>query len=103
MTYQFDVPIPGNFTAIIQGFDNLMTCKQFNDATIQADVLDTSKRFWYKQTFSIQLEVLASVWQLNNTIDVCYNDKMSEKGTMHIGKLIAKGILFKFNNFYFYY
>ena len=38
----------------------------------------------YEQTFSIQPEVSASARQLDDAIDACYDDEMSEKATMQI-------------------
>ena len=50
-----------------------MACRQSNSATIWADVLDT-----------IQPEVFALAWQIDDAIDECYNNKMLEKAIMQI-------------------
>ena len=50
-----------------------MACRQSDGAMIQANVINT-----------IKPEVSISVRQLDDTINECYNDKMSEKAIMQI-------------------
>ena len=50
-------------------------CGRFDGATIRADVLDT-----------IRPEVSASARRLDDVIDECYDNEMSEKATMQIGR-----------------
>ena len=40
----------------------------------------------YKQTFLIQLEILALFELLDNIMDECYNNKLLEKIIMQIGR-----------------
>ena len=40
----------------------------------------------YEQTFSIRPEVSALARRLDDAIDACYDDEMSEKATMQIGR-----------------
>ena len=49
-----------------------MACRQSDGATIQADVLNTIQKFRH--------------WGPNDAIDECYDDEMSEKATMQIGR-----------------
>ena len=65
--------ISQGFTVITQGLNNSMACGRSNSATIQTDVFD-----------AIQPKISALAQQLDNTIDECYNDEMSEKATMQI-------------------
>ena len=67
--------------------NNSMACGQSDGAMIQADVLDTIQR-------SRQ-----AAWQLDDAIDECYDDEISEKATMQIGRQIAKSILSRFDSF----
>ena len=80
-----------DFSAATQGLDDSMA----------ADDLMARQ---YKQTFSIQADVLdttrgcglgSTTWWYNG----CYDDEMSEKAMMQIGRQIAKGILSKFDSF----
>ena len=48
-----------------------MACGQSDGTTIQANVLNT-----------IQPKVSVSVWQFDDAIDKCYNNKLLEKAIM---------------------
>ena len=63
---------PQGLTATTQGLDDLMACGRPDGATIRAEFLDT--------------EVPASARRLDDAMDECYNNEMSEKATMQIGR-----------------
>ena len=75
MAHRLDVPMPRGLPATTQGLDDSMACGRSDGATIRADVLDT-----------IRPEVSASARRLDDAMDECYNDEMSEKATMQIGR-----------------
>ena len=52
-----------------------MTYRQSDSATIQEEILNT-----------IRLDISALAQQLNNIIEECYNDELSENATMQIGR-----------------
>ena len=66
-----------------------MPCKQSNNTTIQADVLDRIQESRHCGP--------------KNAIDKCYNNKIIKKAIMQIKRKIAKNIFLKFNNFYSFY
>ena len=41
MAYQLNAPMLQSLTTRIQGLNDSMACKQFNDVTIQEEILDT--------------------------------------------------------------
>ena len=63
---------PRGLTATTQGLDDSMACGRSEGATIRAEFLDT--------------EVSASARGLDDAMDECYDDEMSEKATMQIGR-----------------
>ena len=50
--------------------DNSIACRQLDGARIQADILNT--------------KVLISTWQVHDTIDDYYNNKLLDKATIQI-------------------
>ena len=57
-----------SLTAINQDLNDFIACGRSDGATIQADVLD-----------AIWPEVSASAWRLDNAMDKCYYNELSEK------------------------
>ena len=75
--------------------DDLMThqlrlCPKASPQQLKASMIqwlaDDPMARQYEQTFLIRPEALALARQLDYTIDVYYNDEMSEKATMQIGR-----------------
>ena len=63
---------PRDFSSTTQGLDDSMACGRSDGATIRADVLDTTRG----------LGLGSTTWWYNG----CYDDEMSEKATMQIGR-----------------